>query len=204
MKPNHHPYPETLISYGTGTLPGAVACIVACHLSMCNECTKQIRWLEMLGGLLLSSLETNTAEPPLAERISGQSPRSRQLAECNHKPVTQTDDPLLPMPLARYLGANGAEIAWKPVGKGKRERSIELPNASGSIKLLRLSPGHLLPEHSSPLETKVALVLEGACHDNIGTYVCGDIIEWSEDPTHWPMVFGERECVCLVSDMATG
>ncbi len=200
MIPRHHPYPETLISYAARTLPNAVACVVACHLSMCVVCTKQIRWLEMLGGVLLSDLETSEEEPLVAERVLTRSSVKRRSYERNHKPAMEIDGLLLPLPLARYLSVNGAEIAWKPIGSRSEEHAIELPSASGSVKLLRLSPGQHLPEHSFSLETGVALVLEGACRDSAGTYSGGDIVEWAENPPHRPMVAADAGCVCLMAD----
>jgi putative transcriptional regulator len=50
MTPNHHPFPETLISFVSGTLPDATSCVVVCHLSMCSDCANHVRRLEMLGG----------------------------------------------------------------------------------------------------------------------------------------------------------
>jgi putative transcriptional regulator len=202
MIPSHHPHPETLVAYASGTLPNAVACVVACHLSMCGECAKEVRWLERLGGVMLSNIETDDVEGALAERIVAQSFFQRRHCEPLRKPMTKRDDPLLPQPLARFLGAKGAEIAWKPVGGGIEERSIELPKDCGSIRLLRLSAGERLPEQNFASETDVVLVLQGACRDGAGTYVRGDIIEWAQDASHRPMASGGAECVCMIADQA--
>lgn len=202
MIPSHHPHSETLISYASGTLPSAVACVLACHLSMCVECADQVRWLEMLGGVMLGDIEIADAEPALTERAVAQLSVRRRACEAGCEPMTKIDDALLPMPLARYLGINAAEISWKPIGSGEQERSITLPKGFGSIKLLQLSPGQRLPEHSRALETEVALVLQGACRDNAGYYVRGDIIERTEPPLPRPMVSGEAKCVCLIADQA--
>ena len=84
------------------------------------------------------------------------------------------------------------------------EHSIELPRSSGSIKLLRLSPGPHLPEYRLTLETgAVVVVLEGACSDSTGTYIRGDFVEWAESTLQWPMVIGEAECICLIADEVT-
>ncbi len=198
MNPTYHPHPETLISYASGTLPSGLACVVACHLSMCTECVDEVHWLERLGGVLLSNLDVADAEPKLTERIIAQWSVRRQTRERGDKPVTKVDDSLLPLPLARCVGVNGAKASWKPVGSGVQERSIELPKHSGAIKLLRLSPGQRLPDHYFKLETEVALVLQGACHDSGRIYVRGDIIE-REDPPHRPLASGETECVCLIA-----
>jgi putative transcriptional regulator len=67
MTPSHHPYPETLVSYASGTLVNAAACVVARHLSCCTQCARQVHWLEMWGGAMLSVLETDDADVVLAE-----------------------------------------------------------------------------------------------------------------------------------------
>lgn len=70
----------------------------------------------------------------------------------------------------------------------------------GSIKLFRLDPGQSIPTNDASSETQLALVLEGACQNDSGTYVRGDIIEWTEDSPHRPVIFGTAECVCLMAD----
>ena len=202
MSPSHHPHPETLISYASGTLPNSIACIVACHLSMCTECADEVRWLERLGGLLLSGLQTGDAEPALTERGLAQISARQEPDEHGRKPMTKVEDLLLPRLLARHLDMDEKKTSWELVGSGIQERSIELPKCCGSIRLRRLDPGQHLPEPDVTLETEVALVLQGACCDKAGTYVRGDIIEWSEDLPHPPMASGEAGCICLIADRA--
>jgi putative transcriptional regulator len=199
MIPSHHPHPETLVSYAAGTLPNAVACVVGCHLSMCRTCKDEVRWLEMLGGVLLRNLDADDVVLP---RTAGRSVQRPVAATRGDRPGTSADEPLLPMPLAFYLARHRADGSWKPADGGVQERSIQLPERSGAIKLLRLSPGQRLPEHDLAAETEVALVLQGACRDGAGIYVRGDIIEWAEDTPRRPLAAGEVECVCLIADQA--
>lgn len=202
MTPSHHPLPETLISYAAGTLSSAAACVVACHLDMCAECANEVRWLERLGGLMLSRLETTEAE---AAALGGL-PAPRLRREDSHPPHRKPrakPDPLLPRPLARYMETKGLDIPWQAVGSGVEERSIELPNEPDSIRLLRLSPGEHLPKHNATSDTRLALVLRGACHDSAGTYMRGDIIEWEDDLSdRATAALGEAECVCLMTNQA--
>jgi putative transcriptional regulator len=202
--PCHHPYPETLISYAAGTLPNQIACVVACHLSMCVECAKEIHWLEMLGGVLLSNLEATEDETPIAERTFSKFAIALRSYQSPRKPAKGTGERRLPLPVLDYLDANGAEISWKPIESESRENVIELPRSSGSIKLLRLSPGQHLPEYELAVETAAVIVLEGECSDSSGTYIRGDFVEWAESPPPLPMVAGAAECVCLMADQASG
>lgn len=74
MIPSHHPHPETLVAYASGTLPGAVACVVACHLAMCAECAREVRWLERLGGVLLSALDAGDEDAGDVDVVAGWEP----------------------------------------------------------------------------------------------------------------------------------
>lgn len=204
MSPTHHPHPETLISYASGTLASPVACVVTCHLSMCAECADQVRWLERLGGVMLSRLETDESENEVIEdRAIAQGPTQTRPWAFGLERMTKVGDALLPLPLLDYLGSKDARTPWKPDGSGGQERAIVLPKASGSVKLLQVSPGERLPQGALAVETEVALVLQGACQDGAGYYVRGDIIEWSDDQRP-PMVSGEVDCVCLIAEQASG
>ena len=199
MTPNHHPHPDTLISYVAGTLPNAISCVVACHLSMCAECTGHARWLEMLGGLMLKNLEPAPADTAFTERAAAHWSGDRQPAsEPRGNPALKIYDPLLPLPLASYLGVSGREIQWEPVGTGVRQYWVKLPKGSGQMRLLRLPPGKLLLEHAhSGME--LTLVLQGTCRDHTGDYIRGDVIEWAEGSLHQLRASGNEECVCLIS-----
>ncbi len=123
----------------------------------------------------------------------------RQPCELRPEPATNIEDPLLPPPLTHYLSTSGADISWKPIGSGIEGRSLELPKAAGSIRLLRLNPGERLPEQGAGSEGEVALVLQGACRGSDAIYSRGDIIELGQDPL---MGFGDAGCVCLIADEA--
>jgi putative transcriptional regulator len=202
MIPSHHPHPETLVSYASGTLPNAVACVVGCHLSMCRTCADEVRWLEVLGGVLLRNLDADDAAQP--QNAVGRLALRPVVARRGGGVGKNAEEPMLPAALAGYVGRERTDGAWQSPHGGVQERFIELPEDSGAIKLLRLSPGQPLPEQDMPSETEVALVLQGACRDGSGTYRRGDIIEWAEDMPRRPVAAGEVECVCLIADQAMG
>jgi putative transcriptional regulator len=199
MIPNHHPHPDTLMCYVAGTLSNATSCIVACHLSLCRDCADHVRRLEVLGGLMLKNLEAGPTDNAFTERAAAQwSSKSLISSGMRHDTVPNTGDPLLPLPLERYLGMRGSKIPWKTVVNGVREYGVELPKGSGQMRLLRLLPGNPLLEEAHP-GTELILVLQGRCRDHTGDYVRGDVIEWTEDSRHQMRVSGDQECVILVA-----
>jgi putative transcriptional regulator len=199
MTSEHHPRPETLISYVAGTLPNAIACVVACHVSLCRECASDIRRLEMLAGTMLRQVESPPAESEAIERAvqrlytDGGTNVSAWL-----EPPAIAEDPVLPRPLIRYLGFRSEEIPWRKVVKGVRQHWVKLPKGSGQLRLLRLAPRKPLLEHThSGME--LTLVLKGVYGDHTGDYRRGDVIEWSEGSLHQPGSSGDEECVCMIA-----
>ncbi len=203
MTYNHHPHADTLISYVAGALPSSISCVVACHVSICPECTSDIRRLVILGGLMLNDLQTEPADEALTERAAAnwateRPPRSEQPPA----PASNGGDPLLPRPLARYLRMAGDEIPWKTVVRGVRQYWVKLPKGSGQMRLLRLTPGKLLLEHTHT-GMELTLVLQGIYGDHTGNYMRGDVIEWTEGTLHQPRASGDEECVCLIASENT-
>jgi len=81
MTPNHHPLPETLISFASGTLPNAISAVVACHLTLCRTCTEAVRDLEVLGGFLLDRLDTVLNLEATADRLDADMTQKPPLCE---------------------------------------------------------------------------------------------------------------------------
>ena len=199
MSSNHHPLPETLVSYASGTLSNALSCVVACHLSMCSDCADDVRQLELVGGLMLEGLETIPADTILAERAATHWAAQHWPGGPEPDPLPKISDPLLPVPLVRYLGTEGAQLRWKMVVKGVQQCWITLPEGSGEMRLLRLVPGQLLFKHANSGDMGLALVLQGVCRDHAGDYLRGDVIEWEEDSPRQPRASGDVECICLIA-----
>lgn len=203
MSPNHHPAAETLIAYAAGTLPNAISCVVACHLSLCPDCAGHARRLDIVGGLLLKTLEAAPADTAFTAREAEAWPAGPPGdAEPRHEPAPDAGEPWLPRPLARYLGMTGAEIPWTPVVKGVRQYWVKLPKHSGQMRLLRLAPGKLLLEHTHT-GMELTLVLQGVYGDHTGDYLRGDVIEWTEGTLHQPRAGGTEECICLIGSENT-
>lgn len=196
----HHPHPDTLISYASGTLPGAIAGLVACHLSICPQCARSVRQFELVGGLMLERVAAEAGAEDktrraiyriyIADAAAGLEPEAAK----SPRPA----DRMLPTPLARYLGLSGAEIPWKSVGKGVQQFRVTLPRGGGEIRLVRAAPRIRLLKHSH-CGMELTMVLRGAYRDKTGEYHPGDVADLGEETEHQPKVSSPEECICIIA-----
>lgn len=200
MSIRSHPQPSTLVSYASGTLPGAIGGVVACHLSVCGECHAAVRRLEIIGGLLLEDLDTPSAESGVAELAAGRAfNRALEKVTPELSPrSTGLGDRLLPLPLAQYLGMGIDEIPWKSLPKGIKQYWVKLPKDAGLMRLLKVPPRTKLLEHSHH-GMEVTMVLTGTYSDNTGDYGPGEVTEMDVGMEHQPGVSSDEECICIVA-----
>jgi len=203
MSIRHHPTPETLMAYASGTLPPALAGLVACHLAVCDECAEQMRRLELLGGLLLEETEPSHSD------IASSRETLQRAIERDPSSLFQDrdDDPrtrgetILPPPLARYLGMSIDEIPWKRLPKGVYQYWVKLPKRAGLMRLLKVPPPLGLLAHSH-YGLEMTMVLKGAYKDKTGEYHRGDVAEMDETVEHRPKAIGDEDCICIVASEA--
>ena len=203
MTPHHHPFPETLISFASGALPDAVFAVVACHLTMCRICAEDIRRLELLGGILLKRIQARPIENTMAEKAFARYLASGPPEESETDRETRSSDQLLPPLLARNLPISN-EIAWRRVSPGIWQYRVVLPNGTGHMRLLRLTPGEVVHERVSGADSvELVLVLKGRLSDAHGEYIGGDLVERTEKNGQELKAVGDIECVCLIADDAS-
>ena len=203
MTPNHHPLPETLISFASGTLPNAMSAVVACHLTMCRVCAEDIRHLELLGGVLLERIQARPGEKAMADRAFARYSASRPPEESEPDQETRSDDQLLPPLLTRNLPISN-EISWQRISPGLWQYRVALPKGIGQMRLLRLTPGEVVPEWASGAASiELALVLQGRLSEARGEYVRGDLVERTEESGQELKAVGDIDCVCLIAGDAS-
>ena len=196
MTANHHPHPDTLICYVGGTLSNAISCVVACHLSLCRNCADSVRRLEILGGIMLKSLEPSADDNAFSERaIVGWTPQGLPSSEPRQDTAPNGHDTLLPLPLARHLRMEDGDIPWAIGANGVVQYAVGLPEGSGQLRLHRLSPGELLPAQTDP-EAELVLVLRGQCRADARDHARGDVMEGDGRPEL--RASGDRECILLI------
>ncbi len=194
-----HPDPSILISYASGTLNTAISGVVACHLSMCDQCSADMQRLETIGGIMLEGFETAQSvelkDGMTDSQLFGSSHALLDAQAMQAPP--DLDDPVLPPPLARYLGMRVDEIPWKKLPKGIKQYWVNLPDGAGSMRLLKVPPGVRLLEHSHR-GMELTIILKGIYTDHTGDYRRGEVTEMHEGLVHQPRITSEEECICVV------
>jgi putative transcriptional regulator len=192
----YHPDDVTLISYASGTLPVAIASVVASHAWLCPQCHARVGRLKLVGALLMEAMQPQ----PASER--DESAAMRRFSEAMSVPPVPASpapsDPLLPAPLADYLRTSGQDIRWKTLVKGLQHFRVKLPKGAGEIRLLKARPGLRLLKHSHR-GMELTMVLTGAYRDATGEYHRGDVSDLDHETEHQPKVTKDGECICIIA-----
>lgn len=190
MTIRHHPRETTLMAYAAGSLPAAISAIVACHVSLCAECRRNLRVMEMIGGILLERIGVSGGPlrriPELPEDVSAPPEIGKGVIG------------MLPLPLARFLGVRIEDIRWKQIVKGLEQHKVKLPRGSGDLRILKARPKLKLLAHTHR-GMELTMVLKGSYHDVTGEYCRGDVSDLAENIEHQPRIGADGECICLIA-----
>ncbi len=211
MNIKHHPDEATIMAYAAGSLEEAHAVLVSCHLEVCAHCRSLLQSAEALGGAILCE-EIDDSVPDegsfgrLLEKISA----SEQIADdssVDDAHITPAGNKRggwqqMPAALRNYLDGDLDTVKWKRIGPGVWQRPILLSEgAKSSLRLLRISPGHSVPEHGH-CGQETTLILKGAYDDEIGHFAPGDVADLDEEIEHQPVVSSDVDCICLAATEA--
>lgn len=194
MAITHHPDVATLMSCAAGSLPEALAAVIASHLAMCPQCAAEVSRMERIGATLFDAIKP--------EPVSGEAPvfKARALeAEgvATEEPAAWQGD--VPRPLAGVLGSRLDELPWKWLAPGVSYVRIPLsPGAKGDLRLLKVAPGCAVPEHGHG-GSELTVLLTGSYTDEFGTFRQGDVADLDVDAEHRPVADLNEGCVCLVA-----
>lgn len=189
MTIRHHADDATLMSYAAGSLPEALAAVLAAHLALCSRCRLEVARLERIGAVLFDRLPpVPMLEPALPV---GPAERARTRVE-----AAQAGD--VPAPLRPLIGSRLDDLAWRRLGIGIWHHRLPLsPGAKGDLRLYKVAPGQTLPDHghSGP---ELTLLLRGCYRDEIGQFRTGDLADLDEDVEHRPIADASEGCICLI------
>jgi putative transcriptional regulator len=193
---NHHPTPDALFEYASGTLGEGQALAVATHASLCTACAHEIEAIEAAGGALLEAVPTaDVSERALAAVLDR---LDEPIALPPRRPAFDAETRrLLPKPLLHYLGANLGDLPWRSVGRMYEEARLPLALKAAKASLMRLKPGTLVPQHGHRGQ-EWTLVLTGGYHDGGEAFARGDFDAKDPSHRHQPRVDDDGECLCLV------
>lgn len=201
---NHHLSDEMIMSFAAGSLSAGQAMVVQCHISMCPHCAARLKEAEALGGALIENLDQKAVsilnfDDLLADietmEMSDPEGLAEAIPEASPPPARKADN--TPDLVREILGEGMDEIKWKLVGPGIRQYILPItPSEGEKVRLLKLSPGFVTPQHSHH-GSEMTLVLKGSFCDETGRYAAGDIQEADDDVDHQPIADTEEDCICL-------
>lgn len=188
MESVSRPIDALLAGYATGMLSAPLSTLVASHLSISSSNRSYVAALESLCGVVLSE----TKGKPLSRReacLEAIFASDEAVAAEKASPV---DDPVLPAPLAAFLGHGLDQVSWRTVMPGLKEYRF-----GDDASLLWISAGRRMPNHTHE-GTETTLVLKGSFSDSTGRYARGDIAIGDEELDHRPVAGSEEDCICFV------
>jgi putative transcriptional regulator len=191
MPIQHHVDDATLMSFAAGSLPEALAAVVAAHIDVCPRCAREVRRMEAIGTALFSGLRTRAMQQPA--NLMAVRRAEADVAEPHWDAAPSTD---VPAALAHLIGRSLDGVAWKTLAPGVQH--YRLPTRTGDLRLLKVSPGRRMPEHGHG-GSEITLMLRGSYSDETGTYFAGDVADLDDGVVHRPVADPFDGCICLIA-----
>jgi len=105
----------------------------------------------------------------------------------------------LPVVLHPFFPTGLTGVKWRNMMPGYKQQLLEdVDNGKGSVRLLHISPGAKIPQHTH-LGSEITLVLQGSYSDETGHYRRGDLADLDSTVLHRPVVDSEQPCICLIA-----
>jgi putative transcriptional regulator len=190
----HHPDLSTLMSCSAGSQPEALGAVMASHLEVCPCCAKSLADMDIVGMALFEGLvpaALNREAPVAAARGQSGADVVQVLAQRKRSEV--------PHALRSVIDEDLDALPWKRLAPGVWHYPIKLSeSAKGDLRLIKVAPGHALPEHGHGGE-ELTLVLRGSYDDCTGHYGVGDVADLADDVDHAPVADATVGCICLIA-----
>ncbi len=189
----HHITPALMMGYAAGGLPEAINLVIATHVSICDECRASLAEYESIGG---SVVETTEA----AAMSAGSLEATLALLGAQDRPAAPKRPAahgVFPAPLRDYAGGDAADVRWKSLGGGVKQRILQA-DSYGSVRLLKIPGGVAVPDHGHK-GIELTLVLQGAFSDDTGHFGRGDVEIADQSLEHTPIAEPGADCICLAA-----
>lgn len=189
---SRHPAPEELLlDYAAGALSPAPALAVALHVALAPQSRRTVERLTAVGGALIER------EPGAAVGEASLEQTLARLDDIAVEPKPLPARPVFewaPAPLAPHLRPG---MAWRRILGKFDEIRLDVPGDAYRVSLLRLEPGHGLPEHKHP-GYEYTVVLQGGYTDETGNYSVGDFAVGPGAQRHEPIADPGEPCIALI------
>lgn len=184
---------ELLLDYAAGALPQAPALAVALHVALDPQARRAVDRLNAVGGALIEAEAETTPDDASLERAMA---RLDQIA-VEPKAVPAAPRPgfeWVPPPLIPHLHA---DMGWRRILGKFDEIRLDVPGDAHRVSLLRLEPGHGLPEHNHR-GYEYTVCLQGGYTDETGSYGVGDFAVGPGAERHEPIADPGEPCIALI------
>ncbi len=198
MNVQHHLTDETIQDYAAGSLTASMETLVACHLTVCNQCRHKAMLAENVGGSLFDDMEPAAVAGSAMDLLA----RAAMMPE-HSAPSSPASKPAfkgVPLPLARQLPADLDDLDWRRIAPGIKQFNLSSQHRKhGAFQLLHLDPGVVLSAHSHN-DRELTYLVQGSYTDEIGQFKAGDIADLDgHDQTHQPVVDSKEPCIALIA-----
>ena len=196
MRPRHHPHSDTILAYATGSVEESFSLLIAAHAERCHTCGRAIAEAESLAGSMLDALPSAAMSGNSFERLWESAEKQGGTERGSRRPHTESD---LPTVLTHLLpdGLSGIQwVFWVPGIHQYRLKDVQ--SGAGSVRLLRIGPGVVIPEHIHA-GSELTLILSGNYSDQTGHFGPGDLADLDDSVRHRPVVDSGQPCICLVA-----
>lgn len=186
---HHHPDDDLLLEFSAGSVSPHIALCVSVHLKYCRQCRETLDRMQILGGVLLESIE----EEPLGDSLFNSI--MDKIDHYTEDPVAVPEGPL--SLLKKWLpdGLNG--LSWRTQWFKLSEVVLEIPKSGyWRLALQRINAGGIAPLHGHG-GREVTVVLQGGFSDETGVYETGDFVICDGSERHKPQAFRNEDCICL-------
>lgn len=194
MTISSHPDTATLMTCSAGSTPEALCAVVTSHLSMCSICSDELRSMESIGVAMFEELEPVKCDAPAPEL-------SATVVDDFAGSNAVNEDGSVPSPLVELIGSNLDSLGWQQLAPGIWNFTVPITRqAKGDLRLIKLEPGHKIPEHRHQGE-ELILVLRGSYRNGADTYITGDFADMDEE-NKYSMIAEQDGCVLLIGNEA--
>lgn len=192
----HHPEPDLLVEYASGSLSIAPCISVTTHLQYCKQCSDSVESLGELGGALLTAVEAVPVSDELFDRILERVESVVEEESSQELPRQCSDAISTQLPaFVRQLLPSG-ELDWRRLSPSLKVATISVGEKEYELALHRIDAGGNAPEHDHRGQ-EITVVLTGSFSDEDGVYHPGDFLVRELGNTHRPFAARNQECICL-------
>ncbi len=201
MSVNHHLTDETIQEYSAGALSVPMETLIACHLTVCAHCRARVERADQIGGFMISASDGVEVSASAADLLQRAKAAGSESSTRSTGPRGDSGNLIsgVPRPLGRLLPKPINQLAWKRIAPGIKQFNLDVDtNRKGAFKLLHLTPGATLSDHSHE-DRELTYVVRGSYHDEIGHFKTGDIADLDGHHSHKPVIDSKEPCIALIA-----